>query len=164
MNLNKKLTDSFQLYYRLMKDATMAQYGVTPQQSTYMPQQQQTQAGAYGLPPQHSQTLPTASMYSSPSQLPDPNNQQAYYNGAYGATAAQQTLPQELPPQQQPPPQQPPQYSQQADMFQQYQMGGTNVNGLQYMPNVAMNGSPAQSFNTGQPMYNPAMQPPQQLS
>lgn len=73
MNLNKKLTDSFQLYYRLMKDATMAQYGVTPQQSTYMPQQ--TQAGAYGLPPQHSQTLPTASMYSSPSQLPDPNNQ-----------------------------------------------------------------------------------------
>ena len=75
MNLNKKLTDSFQLYYRLMKDATMAQYGVG-QQATYMaPQQQTVPAGAYGLPPQHTQTVPSASMYSSPSQLPDPNNQ-----------------------------------------------------------------------------------------
>ena len=50
------------------------------------------------------------------------------------------------------------------DLFSPFNRTGTNMNGLQYMPSVNMNGSPAQSFNTGQPMYNPAMQPPQQLS
>lgn len=78
MNLNQKLVDSFQLYTRLMKDATTAVPYSAPQQSSYLQQQQQqATVGAYGAsmgPPQ--QQAVNTSMYTTTSQqLPDPNNQ-----------------------------------------------------------------------------------------
>lgn len=71
MSLNQKLIDSFQLYTRLMKDATASQYSMG-HQSAYLPQQQAT--AAYSMPHIPQQSGATA-MYSTSNQLPDPSNQ-----------------------------------------------------------------------------------------
>lgn len=64
MNLNQKLTDAFQLYTRLMKEAANVPLYTTAGATGYMPQQAQlpsTLATSY-LPPQ--QTVPADAMYT----------------------------------------------------------------------------------------------------